>query len=64
MKNITVSVDDETYRLARVKAAERGTSVSAMVREYLNSVPFGYRVWGYVGVRYLSYVDERSDERR
>jgi plasmid stability protein len=36
MKNITVSVDDETYRLARIKAAERGTSVSALVREYLN----------------------------
>lgn len=35
MKNITVSVDDETYRLSRVKAAEAGTSVSALVREYL-----------------------------
>ena len=35
MKNITVSVDDETYRLARIKAAENGTSVSAMVRDYL-----------------------------
>ena len=35
MKNITVSVDDETYRLARIRAAEHGTSVSAMVREYL-----------------------------
>ena len=35
MKNITVSVDEETYRLSRVKAAERGTSVSALVRSYL-----------------------------
>ncbi len=35
MKNITVSVDDETYRLSRVKAAEAGTSVSALVRSYL-----------------------------
>ena len=35
MKNITVSVDDETYRLARIKAAEAGTSVSALVRDYL-----------------------------
>ena len=35
MKNITVSVDEETYRLSRVKAAERGTSVSALVRAYL-----------------------------
>lgn len=35
MKNITVSIDEETYRLSRVKAAEAGTSVSALVRAYL-----------------------------
>jgi plasmid stability protein len=35
VKNITVSLDDETYRRARICAAERGTSVSAMVRQFL-----------------------------
>lgn len=35
MKNITVSVDDFTYRRARMKAAERDTSVSALVRQFL-----------------------------
>lgn len=35
MKNITVSVDDEVYRTARVSAAHRGTSVSALFREFL-----------------------------
>lgn len=35
MKNITLKIDDETYRKARLKAAENGTSVSAMVREIL-----------------------------
>ena len=35
MKNLTVSVDDETYRRARVKAAERDTSLSALVKEFL-----------------------------
>lgn len=35
MKNITVSVKDEVYRKARVKAAEMDTSVSALVAEYL-----------------------------
>ena len=35
MKNITVAVDDETYRRARIKAAERGTSVSALVKQFL-----------------------------
>ncbi len=41
MKNITVSVDDDTYRRARIKAAERDTSVSAMVRGYLQDVAAG-----------------------
>jgi plasmid stability protein len=35
MKNITVSLDDETYRRARIKAAERDSSVSALVKEFL-----------------------------
>jgi hypothetical protein len=35
VKNITVSVDDEVYRRARIKAAERETSVSALVRQFL-----------------------------
>ena len=38
MKNITVSVDEETYRLARIRAAELDTSVSALVRNYLKSL--------------------------
>lgn len=36
MKNITLKVDDETYHKARIRAAKAGTSVSAMVREFLN----------------------------
>ncbi len=38
MKNITVSVDEETHRLARIRAAELDTSVSALVRAYLKSL--------------------------
>ncbi len=38
MKNITVSVDDDTYRRARIKAAERDTSVSALVKLYLTEL--------------------------
>ena len=41
MKNITVSVDEETYRLAHVRAAERGMSVSALVRAYLVALDQG-----------------------
>ena len=43
MKKITVSVDEETYRLARIRAAELDTSVSALVRDYLKSLASGSR---------------------
>lgn len=35
VKNVTVSLPDDVYRMARIKAAERDTSVSALVREFL-----------------------------
>jgi hypothetical protein len=38
MKSITVSIDDETYRRARIRAAELNMSVSSMVKRYLASV--------------------------
>jgi plasmid stability protein len=38
MKNITVSLPDEVYRRARIKAAERDTSVTALVREFLTGL--------------------------
>jgi hypothetical protein len=41
MKNITVSVDDETYRRARIKAAEQDTSVSALVKRFLMELSSG-----------------------
>ena len=41
MKNITVSLDDETYRNARIKAAELNTSVSALVKRFLTELGAG-----------------------
>lgn len=38
MRNITVSVPDEVYREARIEAARRGRSVSALVAEYLSTL--------------------------
>ncbi len=37
-KNITVTVPDDVYREARIRAAEDGTSVSALVGDYLRSL--------------------------
>jgi hypothetical protein len=38
MKNITIALDDETYRKARVAAAHRDASVSALVKKFLLSL--------------------------
>ena len=38
VKNITVSISDDIYRAARVRAAESGTSVSALVSRFLASL--------------------------
>ena len=35
MKNITVAIDEDVHRRARIRAAECGTSVSAAVRDFL-----------------------------
>ena len=41
MKNIAVSLDDETYRRARMIAAQRDTSVSALVKRFLRDLASG-----------------------
>ena len=38
MKNITVSVSDELYHTARLRAAERRSTVSALVRGFLEQL--------------------------
>jgi plasmid stability protein len=38
LRNIAVTVPDDVDRNARIRAAERGTSVSALAGEYLHSL--------------------------
>jgi plasmid stability protein len=35
--NLTITVDDEVLRRARVRALQRGTSVNALLRDYLEA---------------------------
>lgn len=42
MKNITLSVDDGLYQAARVEAARRNRSLSAIVRAYLRAFAQGH----------------------
>ncbi len=41
MKNVTIALDDEVHRQARIRAAELGTSLSALVKDCLNSLAAG-----------------------
>ena len=43
-KNITVSIDEEIYRLSRIRAAEAGTTVTGLVRDYLTELVQGRTV--------------------
>jgi plasmid stability protein len=38
MTNLTLTVDEDILRMARIKALEQGTSVNALVREYLRQL--------------------------
>jgi plasmid stability protein len=42
MANLTITVDEESLKKARVRALQEGTSVNALLREFLDS---------YAGVR-------------
>ena len=35
--NLTITIDDEVWRLARIRALSQGTSVNAVLREFLES---------------------------
>lgn len=37
MANLTISIDDAVLKRARIRALERGTSVNALLREYLEA---------------------------
>lgn len=37
MANLTVTIDEQVLRRARIRALEHGTSVNALVRDYLEA---------------------------
>jgi plasmid stability protein len=38
MTNVTLSVDDQVLRRARIRALQQGTSVNALIRDYLERI--------------------------
>ncbi len=37
MANLTISIDEDVLKRARIRALEQGTSVNALLREYVES---------------------------
>ena len=58
MKNVTVSVPDDVYRLTRIRAAEGGTSVSALVAGYLRSLGGGEAEFSRLEAQQSQVLDE------
>ena len=54
MKNVTVTLDEETARWARIEAAHRDMSVSALIRELLSEHMHSRATYEDAMRRYLS----------
>ncbi len=63
MKNITVSVPDDVYRSARIRAAERDSSVSALVADYLRSLSEGEIEFARLEAQQRQVLDEIASFR-
>ena len=63
MANLTISVDAEVLKRARIQALHRGTSVNALVREYLDAFTGGGRQRA-KGLRSLLRQSREASSRR
>ncbi len=43
MANLTITIEDEMLKRARIRALEQGTSVNALLRQYLVHYVGGYK---------------------
>lgn len=60
MRNVTIALDDDTHRKARIRAAELGTSLSALVKDYLNGLADG-EAPAITGVREMSVAFKQAE---
>ena len=64
VKNVTVTLDEETARWARVEAAQRDVSVSSLLRDLLREHMGGRESYAGAMERYLSRDPRRSGGTR
>ena len=58
MTNVTLSIDENLLRKARILALERGTSVNAMVREFIEKMVLGNSGANDKGKRFAALVEQ------
>ncbi len=61
MANLTLTLDDEVLRRARIRAIETGTSVNAVVRSYLEE--FAGRTAAAEGAQEFLALSERAQAK-
>ncbi len=63
MRNVTVSLDDETARWARIEAARRDVSMSTLLREMLEEAKAAHESYPDAMDRFLSRKPRRLKRR-
>ncbi len=63
MGNLTVTIDDEVLKRARLRATEQGTSVNAVVRAYLEQYAGTRSAQEQALVKLLALSEEASSKR-
>lgn len=62
MANLTITVDDETLKRARIRAVEQGTSINAVLAEYLRAFAAEADRQGRVTRALLALAEENTRE--
>jgi plasmid stability protein len=68
MSSLTLNIDEGTLRRARIRALEQGTTVNALVREYLESFagesPATEGLRGFLAIAERAHADSGKGGRR
>jgi plasmid stability protein len=63
MANLTITIDDEVLRRARMRAVEQDTSVNGVVREYLEAYAAAGQTWEQVAAVILRLSEQARSGR-
>lgn len=64
MTNVTLSVDEEALKRARIHALEQGTSLNAVIREFLNEYARGQNRYQRMTERILKHARASSADSK